>query len=50
VTVISRGRPADLPEEHNGCTFTHVDGSTTTGTSYSAAGLAFADAVIIGAH
>ena len=50
VTVISRGRPELLPEEHGSCTFQHVDGSTTTSASYAAAGLASADAVIIGAH
>jgi hypothetical protein len=50
VTVISRGRPADLPEgEEAGCTFRHVDGSTTMASSYANAGLAMADAVIIGA-
>lgn len=50
VTVISRGRPADLPEgEEAGCTFRHVDGSTTMASSYANAGLATADAVIIGA-
>ena len=50
VTVISRGRPADLPEgEEAGCTFRHVDGSTTMASSYANAGLAMADGVIIGA-
>jgi hypothetical protein len=49
VTVISRGRPADLPEgEEGSCTFRHVDGSTTMASSYANAGLATADAVIIG--
>lgn len=49
VTVISRGRPADLPEEqYGGCVFHHVDGSTTMASSYADAGLASADAVIIG--
>lgn len=49
VTIISRGRPVDLPERHGTCTFHHVDGSTTTSDSYAAADLATADAVIIGA-
>jgi len=48
VTIISRGRPEDLPERHGTCTFHHVDGSTTTSDSYAAADLANADAVIIG--
>lgn len=48
VTVISRGRPEDLPEQLGTCTFRHVEGSTTTAASYAAADVASADAVIIG--
>lgn len=50
VTVISRGRPEDLPELLGTCTFRHVDGSTTTAASYAAADLATADAVIVGTN